>query len=149
MQTRVQLHILPTGEFLIEIDMLRHHADPLLDDTRITTDVRTSDTDHAARRLRLHREHTDDRRLPCTVRTEQPEHLAVPNREGDPGNRHFPRLFLCCVRMRKFLDEILHLNHNRFHQSQSARNWIPAIRRAFSITAITVRDVCIPSSTLI
>ena len=108
----MQLHILPNSEFLIEIHMLRNNANPLLDSARVATEIMSADADRSARRLRLHREHTDDGRLACTIRTEKPEDLTVPNGEADPRHRRFPCLLLRRIRMRKCLDEILHLDHH-------------------------------------
>ena len=118
----MQLHIVPDRQLLIEIHVLRHNANHLFDSTRVTSDILPSDAYHAARRLRLHRQHADDRRLARAVRAKQPEHLTVPNGERYPRNRRLPALLLLRIRMREFLDEILHLDHHGFHRSQSARN---------------------------
>ena len=68
MQTRVQLKILARRQILVEVHLLRHDADQLLDRHFISS-KRPALVENCTRsRLREHRQHADRRRLARAVR---------------------------------------------------------------------------------
>ena len=143
----MKFHIIPYGELLVKIHMLRHDADLCLDVAFCRTDILSADADGAACRLRLHREHTNDRGFSRAVGPKETEHLTAPHGERNIRDRRLPRAFFSLICVRKLLDEMLHLDHHVFVHHASVRNGISAISRAFSSTVMTIRVMSNPAST--
>ena len=67
----------------VQLGGLEGHPDPLLEGVGLTDRVDAKDLERAAIRLAQALEHLDRGRLAGAVRTEQPEHLAAADLEGD------------------------------------------------------------------
>ena len=111
MQTRMELEILPDREILIEIHMLRHDPDELLDRVRVRRSLLPVVEDPPGRRLREQREHADRRRLARAVRPEQAEHLAALHRKREAVHRRLPGHAAHLILMAEALRQRLQLHH--------------------------------------
>ena len=106
-QTRVELHVLPDREVLVEIDMLRHDADQALDVLCMGAGVLPVIADRAGRRLHQECQHPDRRRLARAIRPEQAERLALADRERELVDGRLVRVLPARILVRVLFREVL------------------------------------------